>query len=127
MLIPSDLAQNAADMLSMNEYTSAPVETQEQPVLCDSEAFQRDVTAWPVDAPKPPFAVGSVYTFADIWGRERTALIYTEQHARVDGCWWHVSELPEDAEFDRTFTPDPTLAADARRFAREVANSQGWS
>lgn len=89
--------------------------------------LQPDVTAWPSDAPRTPFTVGGVYRFTDVWGRERTALVYTGQQARVDGGWWNISELPEDAAFVGTFTPDPALTADAYRFAREVINSERWS
>ena len=126
MIIPHDLAQETVRMFLAGEYTPETVKTQEQPVLCESGASY-DVTAWPADAPRPPFAVGGVYTFADVYGRQREALIYTEQHARVDGCWWHVSELPAGAVAVGTFTPDPALIADARRFAREIENSQRWS
>lgn len=122
MLIPSDLAP---EWLTSPDYPRAYRKSQEQPVLCDSEPFY-DVTAMPADV-RAPFAVGGVYTFADVYGRQRTALIYTEQHARVDGCWWHVSEVPDDAVCVGTFTPDPALIADAARFAREIVNSQEWS
>lgn len=101
--------------------------SQEQAVLCESAAFYADPCAWPSDAPRTPFTVGGVYTFADVYGRQRTALVYTEQQARVDGSWWHVSELPADAVAVGTFTPDTALIADARRFVREVINSEQWS
>jgi hypothetical protein len=128
-LIPRDLTQDTIQMHLMDEYTLFATQTRLQALEAPETPIQQapDVTAWPVDAPRPPFAVGGVYTFADVYGRQRTALIYTEQHARVDGAWWHVSELPEDATFARTFTPDPALVADAARFAREVVNSQEWS
>lgn len=90
-------------------------------------AIQHGVTAWPTDAGKPPFIVGGVYTFPDIWGRWRSAHIVTEQQARVDGSLWHVSELPEDAQLIATFPPDAETVADAGRFALEVLNSQRWS
>lgn len=93
--------------------------------MCESAPVY-DVTAMPADV-RAPFAVGGVYTFADVYGRQRTALIYTEQHARVDGCWWHVSEVPDEAVCVGTFALDPALLADAARFAREVINSQEWS
>ncbi len=131
MIIPHDQAQETVRMSLAGEYTHSHAETnvaplagRELPIL---QAPKPDVTAWPADAPRPPFTVGGVYRFRDIWNRERTALIYTEQHARVDGCWWHVSELPAGAVAVGTFTPDPALIADARRFAREIENSQRWS
>lgn len=72
MLIPSDLVP---EWLTSPNYPQLPVETQEQalagqelPIL---QAPKPDVTAWPVDAPRPPFAVGSVYTFADMETRSR--------------------------------------------------------
>lgn len=124
MLIPSELTP---EWLTSPNYPQPAVETQEQASTCVETPIERDITAWPTDAGNPPFTVGGVYRFRDIWNRERTALIYTEQHARVDGCWWHVSELPAGAVAVGTFTPDPALIADARRFARELENSQRWS
>lgn len=109
-----------ADTLIRSKSLEVALAGQEMPL-------QPDVTAWPPDAPHTPFTVGGVYRFADVWGRERTALVYTGQQARVDGGWWHISELPEDAAFVGTFTPDPALTADAERFAREVINAERWS
>lgn len=126
MIIPHDLAQETVRMFLANEYPPETVKTQEQPVLCESGASY-DVTAWPVDAPRPPFAVGGVYTFADVYGRQRTALVYTEQWSRVGSAWWHVSQVPDEAALVGTFTPDAAMIADARRVAREVENSERWS
>lgn len=125
MLIPSDLAQDAAAQLLANEYPHIATKREIPAFTCES-APSYDVTAMPADV-RAPFAVGGVYRFLDIAGRWRTALIYTEQHARVDGCWWHVSEVPDDAVCVGTFTPDPALVADAARFAREIINSERWS
>lgn len=125
MLIPSDLAPEWLSPSAVDEYTRIATQTRLS-ALSGQETPFYDVTAMPADV-RAPFAVGGVYRFLDIAGRWRTALIYTEQHARVDGCWWHVSEVPDDAVCVGTFTPDPALVADAARFAREVVNSQEWS
>jgi hypothetical protein len=109
-----------------NPHETVPISTLPDDVVSASTTAP-DVTAWPSDAPRTPFTVGGVYTFADVYGRQRTALVYTEQQARVDGSWWHVSELPADAVAVGTFTPDTALIADARRFVREVINSEQWS
>lgn len=111
----------------MDADTLQSTETHQHALAGQETAILPDVSAWPLDCPRPPFAVGGVYTFADVYGRSRTALIYTEQQARVDGCWWHVSELPDDAQWIASFTPDPEMVADAKRFAREIINSQEWS
>lgn len=127
MLIPSDLAQDAARMFLMGDWANLPIETNAPPLAGQETPILSDPCAWPTDCSRPPFAVGGVYTFADVYGRQRTALVYTEQQARVDGSWWHVSELPEDAQWIASFTPDAETVADAKRFAREVENSQVWS
>lgn len=117
------MALIASDLTPEWIYPQSATETNVDPLA----GRKNDVTAWPSDAARPPFAVGGVYRFTDVWGRERTALVYTGQQARVDGGWWNISELPEDAAFVGTFTPDPALTADAYRFAREVINSERWS
>lgn len=89
--------------------------------------LQPDVTAWPSDAPRTPFTVGGVYRFADVWGRELEAHIITEQHARCGLIQRHVSEIPYDAVFVRWADVDAEAVADAKRFAREVINSERWS
>lgn len=89
--------------------------------------LQPDVTAWPSDAPRTPFTVGGVYRFTDIWGRELEAHIITEQHARCGLIQRHVSEIPYDAVFVRWADVDAEAVADAKRFAREVINSERWS
>jgi len=124
MLIPSELAPK---WLTSPNYPQRPVKSQEQALALDCTPIERDVTAWPSDVGSPPFTVGGVYTFPDRQGHTRTAHIVTEQHAMVDGCKWHVSELPDDATLIASFTPDAETVADAARFAREVLNSQRWS
>lgn len=124
MLIPSDLAP---EWLTSPNHPQPSVETQEQASTRAETAIQHGVTAWPTDAGKPPFIVGGVYTFPDIYGHERTALIYTEQWARVGSSWWHVGSVPDDAVFRDMFTPDAEMVADAERVALEILNSQRWS
>lgn len=124
MLIPSELTP---EWLTSPNYPQRPVETREQASTCAELPIERDITAWPTDAGNPPFTVGGVYTFPDRQGHTRTAHIVTEQHAMVDGCKWHVSELPDDMVLVASFTPDAETVADVKRFAREVVNSQRWS
>lgn len=98
----------------------------------NSSDFAPDTTCagewskWPVDAPRPPFAVGGVYRFPDPLTHEpRTAHVITEQTALVNGRIWHVSELPPDAVFVGTYAVDRATLADIRQFVREVIAWQG--
>ncbi len=129
-LIPRDLAVDAAAQLLANEYPHIAAKREIPAFTCDSEPILQtpkpDVTAMPADVPAP-FTVGGVYVFEDVYGRERTALVYTEQWARVGSAWWHVSQVPDEARLVDTFTPDSDMIADARRVAREIINSQEWS
>lgn len=126
MLIPSEQAPTWLYSASADTESQTYTELNAPPLAGQETAIQHDVTAWPADAGNPPFTVGGVYQWRD--GKVTyTAHIVTEQHAIVNGSYWHVSEMPDDAEQIGAFTVDTETVADVRRFVLEVLNSQRWS
>ncbi len=126
MLIPSELTPEWLSASIVDTESHDTTKSQEQALAGQELPIERDITAWPTDAPRPPFVVGGVYRWQD-GDRLRVAHVITEQTAIVNGSFWHVSEMPFDAELIRQFAPDDETVAEVRRFIREIIFDQRWS